>query len=62
MMKGKRMSGLPELACRYGGTDEMHHLRRSWMDDAGERYAQIVADATSGKMGLILTNGVWDRA
>ena len=49
----KRIERAIELACRYGGTDEMHHLQ--WVVDqmvrelAGERYAQIVADATSGE-------------
>ncbi|HEA3702720.1 TPA: hypothetical protein RVZ60_004980 [Salmonella enterica subsp. enterica serovar Derby] len=51
----KRIERAIELACRYGGTDEMHHLQ--WVVDqmvrelAGERYAQIVADATSGEDG-----------
>lgn len=45
-----------QLACRYGGTDEMHHLQ--WVLDqivrelAGERYAQIVASVTTGEDGL----------
>lgn len=45
----KRIERAIELACRYGGTDEMHHLQ--WVVDqmvrelAGERYAQIVAEA-----------------
>ncbi|UAN45194.1 hypothetical protein KGP17_22780 [Serratia sp. JSRIV001] len=44
-----------ELACLYGGTDEMHHLQ--WVLDqmvrelAGERYDQIVADAIKGEDG-----------
>ncbi|MCB5319941.1 hypothetical protein LH413_20875 [Yersinia massiliensis] len=44
-----------ELACRYGGTDEMHHLQ--WVLDqmirelAGERYIQIVTNATTGENG-----------
>ena len=44
----KRIERAIELACRYGGTDEMHHLQ--WVVDqmvrelAGERYAQIVED------------------
>ncbi|MEK9011856.1 hypothetical protein P2Q76_18030, partial [Escherichia coli] len=39
----KRIERAIELACRYGGTDEMHHLQ--WVVDqmvrelAGERYA-----------------------
>ncbi|EEZ9502913.1 hypothetical protein DIW68_004616 [Escherichia coli] len=51
----KRIERAIELACRYGGTDEMHHLQ--WVVDqmvrelAGERYAQIVSDATSGEDG-----------
>ena len=60
----KRIERAIELACRYGGTDEMHHLQ--WVVDqmvrelAGERYAQIVADATSGEDGPDTYK--WDRA
>ena len=51
----QRIERAIELACRYGGTDEMHHLQ--WVLDqmvrelAGERYGQIVVDATAGENG-----------
>lgn len=51
----QRIERAIELACRYGGTDEMHHLQ--WVLDqmvrelAGERYVQIVVDATAGENG-----------
>ncbi|WJT05472.1 hypothetical protein ACEPWQ_24950 (plasmid) [Leclercia adecarboxylata] len=51
----QRINRAIELACRFGGTDEMHHLQ--WVVDqmvrelAGERYAQIVAEATTGEDG-----------
>lgn len=51
----QRIERAIELACRYGGTDEIHHLQ--WVLDqmvrelAGERYVQIVADAIAGEDG-----------
>ncbi|HCJ6323673.1 TPA: hypothetical protein U2L50_004679 [Citrobacter farmeri] len=51
----QRIERAIELACRYGGTDEIHHLQ--WVLDqmvrelAGERYVQIVADAIGGEDG-----------
>ncbi|MDR5020216.1 hypothetical protein RF657_17750 [Yersinia rochesterensis] len=51
----QRIERAIELACRYGGTDEIHHLQ--WVLDqmvrelAGERYVQIVVDATAGENG-----------
>ncbi|BBV33475.1 hypothetical protein M8U55_21030 [Enterobacter hormaechei] len=44
-----------ELASRFGGRDEVHHLR--WVIDqmvrelAGERYDQVVASACAGEDG-----------
>ncbi|EPZ3025628.1 hypothetical protein ACXMRQ_000431 [Shigella boydii] len=44
-----------ELASRFGGSDEVHHLR--WVIDqmvrelAGERYDQVVASACAGEDG-----------
>lgn len=51
----QRIDRAIELACRYGGTDEIHHLQ--WVVDqmvrelAGDRYPQIVAEATAGEDG-----------
>jgi len=51
----RRIERAIELACRFGGTDEIHHLK--WVLDqmvrelAGERYIQIVAKTTSGENG-----------
>ncbi len=51
----ERIERAIELACRFGGTDENHHLH--WVIDqmvrelAGDRYTQVVADATAGRDG-----------
>ncbi|MEB6579969.1 hypothetical protein MXL58_22880 [Enterobacter quasiroggenkampii] len=43
------------LACRFGGSDEVHHLR--WVIEQmvreldGERYDQVVASACAGEDG-----------
>ncbi|CAI2794137.1 Uncharacterised protein [Serratia ficaria] len=44
-----------DLACRFGGSDEIHHLQ--WVIDqmvrelAGDHYTQVVADAIAGEDG-----------
>ncbi|EBG2148501.1 hypothetical protein FIP36_17300 [Salmonella enterica] len=51
----KRIERAIALACRYGGTEELHHLQ--WVVDqmvrelAGDRYPQIVAETTTGEDG-----------
>lgn len=51
----RRIERAIELACRFGGTDEIHHLK--WVLDqmvrelAGDRYNQIVVTTTSGENG-----------
>lgn len=51
----KRIERAIELACRYAGTDKMHHFQ--WVLDqmvrelTGERYIQIMADAIAGEDG-----------
>lgn len=51
----QRIDRAIKLACRYGGTDELHHLQ--WVVDqmvrelAGDQYDQIVAEATAGDEG-----------
>lgn len=51
----RRIERAIELACRFGGTDEIHHLK--WLLDqmvrvlTGDRYIQIVAKTTSGENG-----------
>ncbi|CNG46136.1 Uncharacterised protein [Yersinia intermedia] len=30
----QRIERAIELACRYGGTDELHHLSESWLENA----------------------------
>lgn len=51
----QRIDRAIELACRFGGTDELHHLQ--WVVDqmvrelAGSRYDQIVAEAKAGEDG-----------
>lgn len=51
----QRIERAIELASRFGGSDEVHHLR--WVIDqmvrelAGERYDQVVASACAGEDG-----------
>ncbi|EMW4817302.1 hypothetical protein AAE416_003296 [Escherichia coli] len=51
----QRIERAIELASRFGGSEEVHHLR--WMIDqlvrelAGERYDQVVASACAGEDG-----------
>ncbi|MCW1830146.1 hypothetical protein OLZ31_25315 [Enterobacter asburiae] len=51
----QRIDRAIELACRFGSTDELHHLQ--WVVDqmvrelAGSRYDQIVAEAKAGEDG-----------
>ena len=51
----QRIERAIELACRFGGRDEVHHLH--WVLDqmvrelAGERYEQIVASTCAGEDG-----------
>jgi len=51
----QRIDRAIELAFRFGGTDELHHLQ--WVVDqmvrelAGSRYDQIVAEAKAGEDG-----------
>lgn len=50
-----RINRAIELACQYGGTQELHHLQ--WVIDqmvrelASDRYEKIVAEATAGENG-----------
>ncbi|EOF5934054.1 hypothetical protein ACK1D7_004006 [Salmonella enterica] len=51
----QRIERAIELASRFGGSEEVHHLR--WVIDqmvrelAGERYNQVVASACAGEDG-----------
>lgn len=51
----ERINKAIELACKHGGTLELHHLQ--WVVDqmvrvlAGDRYDKIVSDTTSGEDG-----------
>ncbi|EBC8304213.1 hypothetical protein LWJ10_003952 [Salmonella enterica] len=53
--KQQRIERAIELASRFGGSDEVHHLR--WVIDqmvrelAGERNDQVVASACAGEDG-----------
>lgn len=55
MTDQKRIQKAIELAVRYGGIDGAHH--KDWVIDqmvrvlAGDKYAQIVADACAGEKG-----------
>lgn len=51
----QRIDRAIQIVCRYGGTDEIHHLR--WVLDqmvrelAGDLYTDVVANATNGEDG-----------
>lgn len=55
MSDNDRIQAAIDIAVRYGGIDGDHH--KAWVIDqmvralAGDRYAQIVADAKSGDCG-----------
>ncbi|HFS0369759.1 hypothetical protein N3Z97_02995 [Enterobacter hormaechei] len=58
----QRIERAIELASRFGGSDEVHHLR--WVIDqmvrelAGERYDQVVASACAGEDARIPGAGI----